>query len=54
MQEERALRLIAQVREALTKIHLARIGGATPNELRKLMTRMEEELTLPAPPTKAQ
>ena len=42
-QEERALRLAGQVREAITKAHLARYGGATPEELRKLMSLMTDE-----------
>lgn len=45
-QEERALRLTAQIREAITKAHLARIGGAAPEELRKLMSQMEDEVGL--------
>ena len=44
-QEERTLRLTGQVREAITKAHLIRYGGATPEELQKLMTQMTDETT---------
>ena len=45
-QEERELRLTAQIREAITKAHLARIGGATGDELKKVMAKMKDEIKL--------
>lgn len=45
-QEELALRLTGQVREAITKAHLSRYGGATSEELRKLMARMSDEFRM--------
>jgi len=45
-QEERHLRLTAQVREAITKAHLARFSAPARQELRKHLLRLSDELSL--------
>ncbi len=48
-QEERHLRVTAQVREAITKAHLARFSGSAPDDLRKHLARLADEVGLLEP-----
>jgi len=48
-QEERHLRVTAQVREAVTKAHLARFSDPARDELRKHLARLADEVGLLEP-----